>query len=142
MLVEFGALSILRYQTFTTAIYQEFELEFSNATAAMLSSVLLALCFLLLWLELRMRGRGRLVRTGQGSAAGRTSPPGVRQVAAPGAAGDAGAGRYRYPLVMLGYWLYEGSSASFPLMEIASTLLSSLSLAFGGPCSVACWRCP
>lgn len=37
MLVEFGALSILRYQTFTTAIYQEFELEFSNATAAMLS---------------------------------------------------------------------------------------------------------
>ncbi len=54
MLVEFGALSILRYQTFTTAIYQEFELEFSNATAAMLSSVLLALCFLLLWLELRM----------------------------------------------------------------------------------------
>ncbi|MGV8327632.1 iron ABC transporter permease, partial [Pseudomonas aeruginosa] len=66
MLVEFGALSILRYQTFTTAIYQEFELEFSNATAAMLSSVLLALCFLLLWLELRMRGRGRLVRTGQG----------------------------------------------------------------------------
>ena len=26
---------------------------------------------------------------------------------------------------MLGYWLYEGSSASFPLMEIASTLLSS-----------------
>ena len=33
---------------------------------------------------------------------------------------------------MLGYWLYEGSSASFPLMEIASTLLSSLSLAFGG----------
>nr|WP_265093108.1 ComEC/Rec2 family competence protein [Pseudomonas aeruginosa] len=36
------------------------------------------------------------------------------------------------PLVMLGYWLYEGSSASFPLMEIASTLLSSLSLAFGG----------
>lgn len=68
MLVEFGALSILRYQTFTTAIYQEFELEFSNATAAMLSSVLLALCFLLLWLELRMRGRSRLVRTGQGSA--------------------------------------------------------------------------
>ena len=64
--------------------------------------------------------------------AGRTGPPGAWQVAAPGAAGDAGAGRYRYPLVMLGYWLYEGSSASFPLMEIASTLLSSLSLAFGG----------
>ena len=37
MLVEFGALSIIGLQTFTTAIYQQFELEFSNANAAMLS---------------------------------------------------------------------------------------------------------
>jgi len=44
MLVEFGALSIIGLQTFTTAIYQQFELEFSNANAAMLSAVLLALC--------------------------------------------------------------------------------------------------
>lgn len=133
MLVEFGALSILRYQTFTTAIYQEFELEFSNATAAMLSSVLLALCFLLLWLELRMRGRGRLVRTGQGSARraervrlGFGKWPLQTLLATLVLVGTG------IPLVMLGYWLYEGSSASFPLMEIASTLLSSLSLAFGG----------
>ncbi len=35
-------------------------------------------------------------RPGQ-RAAGRTGPPGAWQVAAPGAAGDAGAGRYRYP---------------------------------------------
>ena len=41
MLVEFGALSIIGLQTFTTAIYQQFELEFSNANAAMLSAVLL-----------------------------------------------------------------------------------------------------
>ncbi|MFO5689546.1 iron ABC transporter permease, partial [Klebsiella pneumoniae] len=53
---------------FTTVSYEVIELEFCNALVAMLSSVLLALCFLLLWLELRMRGRGRLVRTGQGSA--------------------------------------------------------------------------
>ena len=68
MLVEFGALSIIGLQTFTTAIYQQFELEFSNANAAMLSAVLLALCLVLLWLELRVRGKGRHVRTGQGAA--------------------------------------------------------------------------
>ena len=68
MLVEFGALSIIGLQTFTTAIYQQFELEFSNANAAMLSAVLLALCLMLLWLELRVRGKGRHVRTGQGAA--------------------------------------------------------------------------
>lgn len=68
MLVEFGALSIMGLQTFTTAIYQQFELEFSNANAAMLSAVLLLLCLTLLWLELRARGKGRHVRIGQGVA--------------------------------------------------------------------------
>ncbi len=58
MLVEFGALSIIGLQTFTTAIYQQFELEFSNANAAMLSAVLLVMCLTLLWLELRVRGKG------------------------------------------------------------------------------------
>jgi ABC-type Fe3+ transport system permease subunit len=57
MLVEFGALSIIGLQTFTTAIYQQFELEFSNANAAMLSAVLLAMCLMLLWLELRVAAR-------------------------------------------------------------------------------------
>ena len=36
------------------------------------------------------------------------------------------------PLVMLGFWIAEGSSASFPLMEIAQTLWSSLTYSFGG----------
>lgn len=113
MLVEFGALSILRYQTFTTAIYQEFELEFSNATAAMLSSVLLALCFLLLWLELRMRGRGRLVRTGQGSAAAERVRLGLGKWPLQALLATLVLVGTGIPLVMLGYWLYEGSSASF-----------------------------
>ena len=30
MLVEFGAVSILNYQTFTTAIFQEYEMAFNN----------------------------------------------------------------------------------------------------------------
>jgi iron(III) transport system permease protein len=58
MLVEFGALSIIGLQTFTTAIYQQFELEFSNANAAMLSAVLLVMCLTLLWLELRSAWQG------------------------------------------------------------------------------------
>ena len=55
MLVEFGALSIIGLQTFTTAIYQQFELEFSNANAAMLSAVLLVLG--LLWLAVAAMSR-------------------------------------------------------------------------------------
>lgn len=44
MLVDFGAVSILNYQTFTTAIFQEYEMAFNNNTAALLSGVLMVIC--------------------------------------------------------------------------------------------------
>lgn len=132
MLVEFGAPSIMRYQTFTTAIYQQFELEFNGNNAAMLSALLLALCMILLWGEFRLRGRG-YARTGQGVA--RSAAP-VRL------------GRWQVPaqlmllvlviigcgtpLTMLAFWIIEGSSASFPVAEIIQTLWASLSYSFGG----------
>lgn len=133
MLVEFGALSILGLQTFTTAIYQQFELEFSNTNAAMLSALLLVLCLLLLWLELRVRGTARHIRTGQGAA----------RRATPLRLGPWRAVAQLYclllvvvgsgvPLGMLGYWLVKGSSAAFPVAAIGEALLTSLSLALGG----------
>ena len=133
MLVEFGALSILGLQTFTTAIYQQFELEFSNTNAAMLSALLLLLCLLLLWLELKVRGTGRHIRIGQGVA--RRAPP--LRLGWLGTVGQCyclvlaiiGSG---VPLAMLGYWLVKGSSAAFPIIAIGQALLSSLSLALGG----------
>lgn len=134
MLVEFGALSILNVRTFTTAIYQQFELEFSNANAAMLSAVLLVLCLGFLWLELKARGRARHVRTGQGVA--RRAAP-LRLPTWAIVAGQVfcvalavlGSG---VPLVMLGYWLVQGSSAAFPLAEIGQALMSSLGLSLAG----------
>ncbi len=132
MLVEFGAPSIMRYQTFTTAIYQQFELEFSNANAAMLSALLLALCMLMMGMELRLRGRG-FARTGQGVAR-RTAPVRLGLWDWPIQAllvvlVVVGSGT---PLAMLGFWIHEGSSAAFPLMDILRTLGSSLYLSFGG----------
>jgi iron(III) transport system permease protein len=59
MLVEFGAFAFLRVQTFTTAIYEEFDLEFNSATAVSLAAVLLVLCLLLLVFEGRMKSRLR-----------------------------------------------------------------------------------
>jgi len=133
MLVEFGALSILGLQTFTTAIYQQFELEFSNTNAAMLSALLLVLCLLLLWLELKVRGNARHIRTGQG-AARRATPLrlGAWRVLAQLYClllVVVGSG---VPLAMLGYWLVKGSSAAFPVAAIGEALLTSLALALGG----------
>ncbi|AZD52462.1 iron ABC transporter permease [Pseudomonas chlororaphis] len=133
MLVEFGALSIIGLQTFTTAIYQQFELEFSNANAAMLSAVLLVLCLALLWLELRVRGKGRHVRTGQGAARhaeqarlGKWAIGGQLYCALLTLIGSG------IPLGMLAYWLAVGSSAAFPVAAIGEALLSSLALSLGG----------
>ena len=133
MLVEFGALSIIGLQTFTTAIYQQFELEFSNANAAMLSAVLLVMCLSLLWLELKVRGKGRHIRIGQGAARhaeqvrlGKWSVAGQLYCLALAVIGSG------IPLGMLVYWLVKGSSAAFPLAEIGEALFSSLSLALGG----------
>lgn len=133
MLVEFGALSILGLQTFTTAIYQQFELEFSNANAAMLSAVLLFMCLLMLWLELRLRGKARHVRIGQGVA--RRAAPVRLRAWTPIAQLFClilmllGSG---IPLGMLAYWLSVGSSAAFPVADISRALVSSLSLSLGG----------
>ena len=133
MLVEFGALSIIGLQTFTTAIYQQFELEFSNANAAMLSAVLLVMCLSLLWLELKVRGKGRHIRIGQGAARrpeqvrlGKWSLLGQLYCLALAVIGSG------VPLGMLVYWLVKGSSAAFPMAQIGEALLSSLSLALGG----------
>ena len=133
MLVEFGALSILGLQTFTTAIYQQFELEFSNANAAMLSAVLLFMCLLMLWFELRVRGKARHVRIGQGVAR-RGAPIRLRAWMPAGQLyclilALLGSG---IPLGMLGYWLSVGSSAAFPVADISRALFSSLSLSLGG----------
>nr|WP_314741697.1 iron ABC transporter permease [uncultured Haemophilus sp.] len=66
MLVEFGAVSILNYQTFTTAIFQEYEMSFNNSTAALLSAVLMAICALIVFGEMFFRGKQTLYNSGKG----------------------------------------------------------------------------
>ncbi|NLG72273.1 MAG: iron ABC transporter permease [Chloroflexi bacterium] len=65
VLREFGAVAMLRYDTFTRVIYTHYRSSFDRSTAAALSLVLVALTLLVLWLESRTRGRGSLVSPGQ-----------------------------------------------------------------------------
>ena len=81
MLAEFGAFAMLRFQTFTTAIYDQYKLSFDGAAASMLASVLVLLCLVLLVAELAARGRGRYARVDSGSARPpRGRPPRQSQV--------------------------------------------------------------
>lgn len=57
---DFGAVSLLRYDTFTRAIYTLYRGQIDRRPAATLSLILMVLAILLLLLERRTRGRGAL----------------------------------------------------------------------------------
>ena len=68
VLSDFGAVSLMRFQTFTTVIYDELGGRFDPPGAAALSSVLVLLTLLFLLLAYRARGAGRFEQTGAGFA--------------------------------------------------------------------------
>lgn len=66
LLAEYGAFSMIRFDTFTTAIMQQYQSTFNGAAANMLASVLVLLCLLLLLGETGLRGNARYARLGSG----------------------------------------------------------------------------
>jgi iron(III) transport system permease protein len=67
---DFGAVTLMQYDSLTRAIFLQYRSLFDRAPAAVLGLVLVALTGLILALELRMRGRAltRYRRTGTGAA--------------------------------------------------------------------------
>ena len=51
LLAEFGAFAMLRFDTFTVAIFQQFQVTFDGAAGSMLAGVLVLLCLVLLVAE-------------------------------------------------------------------------------------------
>ena len=129
-LAEFGALQMLRFPTFTTAIYDQYRSAFNSAGANVLAAVLVMACLLLLTLELVLRGRARVARVGAGTSRGPTR---------------LALGRARWPMVgalslltllSLGLplsvtmrWYLRGTSAAFPVTDLGAALLSTVLLA-------------
>ncbi len=69
-LSDFGAVSLLRANVFTQAIYTQYRSSFDRSYAALLSLVLVAATLAILWAEQRARGRARTSR-----AHGSSRPP-------------------------------------------------------------------
>ncbi|MEX2534120.1 MAG: iron ABC transporter permease [Trueperaceae bacterium] len=68
VLSDFGAVSMLRYNTFTRAIYIQYENSFNRSNAAVLSTMLVSLTGALLLLDNWLRGRGRIGQGGVGAS--------------------------------------------------------------------------
>ena len=68
VLSDFGAVSILRFNSFTRVIYVQYQSSFDRSQAALLSLVLVALTLLLLVVARLVQGRRRYHRAGTGVA--------------------------------------------------------------------------
>ncbi len=68
LLAEYGLYVMIRFDTFTTAIYDQFQSTFSGPAANMLAGVLALCCLAILLLESVSRGKARYARIGAGAA--------------------------------------------------------------------------
>jgi iron(III) transport system permease protein len=127
VLSDFGAVSIMRFDSFTTSIYTHYRASFDRIGAASLSALLVVLMLMLLWLEARTRRHRTLHR----SSPGAPRPP--RMIAL---------GRWRWPalglcaavtlfalvvpVAVLIYWSVQSVAGDVAWGEIAAAAGNSL----------------
>jgi iron(III) transport system permease protein len=133
MLAEFGALSFLRVETFTTAIFDQYTAEFNNNAAALLSGVLMLICLPVAFAEAALRNRRRFARISRGSAR-RIAPialGGFMPLALLGLTALTVLG-FGVPMVTLAFWVREGASTGHGVAQVVPALMSSLGYALPG----------
>lgn len=134
VLSDFGAVALLQFDTFTRAIYVQYQASFDRVLAAALALVLVALTAVIMVAEARTRGRARYARGGVGVARR------IRRVPL---------GRWRWPALafhalvvllalvlpigVLAYWLAQaiatGEALQFVWAPIVGSLTGSLAAA-------------
>ena len=126
-LSDFGAVSLMRYNTFTFTIYQQYESSIDRSIAAVLSLVLVAMAVVILMAEGYTRGRQRYYRSGAGAA---REPAAVKlgrwRWLAMASFGGVLALALALPTGMLAFWLARGVSAGEPLLLLWSATLNSV----------------
>jgi iron(III) transport system permease protein len=131
LLAEYGAFAQLRFPTFATEIYAEYQIGFDGASAAVLSLVLVALSLVLLLAEVALRGRARYARIGSGAQRQRV-PVKLGRGATAAFAGLGGLAvlSLGVPLSALAYWAAQGSSSTLPSSSIVAATTTTLELSF------------
>ncbi|OWV71428.1 iron ABC transporter permease [Rhizobium sp. R634] len=132
LLSEYGLFVMIRFDTFATAIVDQFQSSYNSPASNMLGGVLVACCLFLLGLEVLLRGNERYARVGSGAprpadrrrlgwfAAPALLLPAVLAVLTLGV-----------PLVTLGRWLYLGGLEIWRI-EVGSAFLQTIVLAVAG----------
>lgn len=142
LLAEFGTFEILRFQTFTTQIYTEFEIGFNTPAACGLSLVLVLLGLVVLGAEGAARGRGGTARRGQ--AARPSTRLGLGRAIVPVVLGLAGllGLAIGVPLYALGYWFVQGASSTLPPVSILHAAVSTAGYSAAAAALATCAALP
>ena len=129
-LSDFGAVSLLRYETFTWAIFVQYESALDRTLGAGLSLSLVVLALAIVGLEIVSRGRGRYYSSSTSAARppstvrlGRWKWPAVAFCSAVVAVSLAA------PMSILGYWVARGISAGEPVNVVWEAVGNSIYVA-------------
>ena len=130
LLAEFGAFAMLRFDTFTVAIFQQFQVTFDGAAGSMLAGVLVLLCLVLLVAEALARGRARFARIGSGVPRAAT-PIRLGRNTLPAQVGLAALTVFALgvPVWTILRWLWIGGADVWALDDIATALGQTIGLA-------------
>ncbi len=133
LLAEYGLYVFIRFDTFTTAIVDQFQSTFNGPAATMLAGVLVACCFVLLGIKALMRGDARYARVGSG-AARRAEPARLGLFLVPGLALMTATALLSLgvPLLTIGRWLAAGGAALWRLDEIGAAFGQTVAFALLG----------
>jgi iron(III) transport system permease protein len=137
LLAEYGSFTLLRFQTFTTAIYNEYRMSFDGSSAAAMTTVLIFMCLCILVVDVVIRGATRYARLGSGAARRPARVPlGRWTLPTLGGLGLLVVLAIGVPVGMLAYWLTQPHTALFqtasPLTASATTVGLGLAAAVVG----------
>ena len=133
LLAEYGLFAMIRFDTFTTAIIDQFQSTYNGPAANVLAGVLVVCCFVQLGLEAGARGSARYARIGSGAARmpvrtrlGRSTLPCVLLVTLVAII------TLGVPFVTLTRRLIDGGAAVWRPLEIGAALGETILLALTG----------
>ncbi|TWC55694.1 iron(III) transport system permease protein [Pseudomonas sp. SJZ080] len=144
LLAEYGLYAMIRFDTFTTAIFDQFKSTFNGPAAHMLAGVLALCCLAMLTVESAARGHARYARVGSGSArelrivhlkTGST-------VLALTLFTVTCALSLGVPLITLGKWLIAGGANVWQMAELMPALQQTLLLGVAGALLTTCAAIP
>jgi iron(III) transport system permease protein len=132
LLAEFGAFAMVRFDTFTVAIFQQFQVTFDGAAGSMLAGLLVLLCLVLLVAEALARGSTRFARIGAGAP--RAATPvrlGCNTIAAQASLLALAVLALGVPVWTILRWLWIGGAEVWVFGDIGSALGQTIGLAGG-----------